>query len=200
MSFLQFSLRNLLVAVAFVAIAVTALLNANLWWTGGIWLLTIGLLVIAILAAIIRRGERQAFWMGFAIVGWLCIIAGSDWFPGLSGARRLPQQAFQFLHEHLPDTLRLPYIEVQTGKPVEGAGTSAPREISYYGSQDPRVTTALQWLAQQQPTFANNPRYVPLEQFQSIGEAIWTLLLALLGGIVARGIWRSEQKRPAAAA
>jgi cbb3-type cytochrome oxidase subunit 3 len=200
MSLLQFSLRHLLVAVACIALACTALLNANVWWAGYIWLFTIGLLVVAVLAAIFRRGERQAFWVGFAIAGWLCIVAGSDWFPALAGARQLPQQAMQFLHEKLPDRLRMPYIDEQTGRPVDGAAAPSPRVISYYGSQDPRVTTALTWLArqQQQPTFANNPSYVPLEQFQSIGEAIWTLLMALLGGIVARWLYRSEQRRQVA--
>ena len=200
MSFLQFSLRHLLVAVASIAVACTALLNANVWWVGGIWLCTIGLLVLALLAAIFRRGERQAFWVGFAIAGWLCIVAGSDWFPGLAGARKLPEQAMQFLHEKLPDRLRVPYIDEQTGQPVDDAVPQQPR-WSYYGRQDPQVTTALTWLARQQlqPTYAPNPRHVPLEHFQSIGGAIWTLLLALLGGFIARWLYRSEQARSKAA-
>lgn len=201
MSLLQFSLRHLLIAVAFVAVACTALLNANVWWVGGIWLITIGALVVGVLAAVFRRGERQAFWIGFAIVGWLCIAAGNDSLPGLSSAWQLPQQTVQFAYDRLPDELRMPYIEEQTGRPVDENNAPAPM-LSYYGSQEPSVANAIARLAatqQQQPTFAPNPQFIPPAYFRPIGEALWTLVLAMCGGLLARWIYRLEQARPAAA-
>jgi hypothetical protein len=198
-SLLQFSLRHLLIAVAFVAVACMALVSASPWWVRGSWLATVGVLFVAVLQAIFRRGERRSFWLGFAIAGWLCIVAGCDAFPGLRIVRQLPEQVMGYLHARLPNSLRMPFIDEQTGRPVDGA-VSWPPVISYYGPQDPRVKLGLSFLAQQQqPTFAPNPRHVPLDQFQSIGEAIWTLLMALLGGLIARWVYRSEQARASAA-
>jgi len=199
MSLLQFSLRHLLVAVAFVAIACVALLNANPWWVRGTWLAAVGLSFVAVLQAIFRRGERRAFWLGFAIAGWLCIVAGSDWFPGLRISRQLPQQILGFLYSRLPESIRLPTIEEPTGRSANGSLVFPP-STDDYASQDPRVTTGLVWLAQQQqPATAPNLRHVGFEYFEATGEALWTLLMALLGGLVARWIYRSEAARPAPA-
>jgi hypothetical protein len=195
----QFSMRQLLVAVAFAAVACTALVNTNPWWVRGSWLAAVGLSFVAVLQAIFRRGERRAFWLGFAIAGWLCIIAGCEVFPGLRIVRQLPEQVTGFLHAQLPDSLRMPFIEEQTGRPADGAFTPPPI-ISDDGPQDPRVKLSLELFAQQQqPTFAPNPRYLAADQFQSIGEAIWTVLVALLGGLIACWIYRSEAARPAPA-
>ena len=188
---MQFSLRHLLVSVAFVAVACTALLNANPWWVRGSWLVAVGLLFGAVVQALFRRGQRRAFWTGFAIAGWLCIVAGTNAFDGLRIVRQLPQQALAALYAQLPDALRMPYIEEQTGRLVDGETTLRQLELS--------TTLAFQAAQQQQPTFAPNPRHVSWEFFQSVGEAIWTLLAALLGGTVARWVYRSEQARSTAA-
>jgi hypothetical protein len=201
MSNIQFSLRHLLVAVAFVAVGCTALLNANPWWVRGSWLATVGLLFVAVVQAIFRRGERRAFWTGFAIAGWLCIVAATNAFDGLRVVRQLPEQAMGALYARLPDALRMPYIEEQTGRPVDGGASLPPSVTSYRPSPEEPTSTGLVWLAlqQQQPTFAPNPRHVGWEFFQSIGEAIWTLLVALVGGTIARWVYRSEQARSTAA-
>ena len=200
MSLIQFSLRHLLVAVAVVAVACTALLNANPWWVRGSWLVTIGLLFAAVLQAIFRRGERRAFWTGFAIAGWLCVIAGTSTIDGLRIVRQLPERALEALYARLPDALRMPYIDEQTGRPVDGGAVLPNPVISLKLSEQQQVSTSRAWLAlEQQPTFAPNPRLVGWEFFLSIGESIWTLLIALVGGMIARWIYRAEQARATAA-
>ena len=197
---MQFSLRHLLVSVAFVAVACTALLNANPWWVRGSWLVGVGLLFGAVVQALFRRGQRRAFWTGFAIAGWLCVVAGTNAFDGLRIVRQLPEQTLAGLYARLPDALRMPFIEEQTGRPVDG-GASLPSSVTGYtpSQQAFSFTLAFQAAQQQQPTFAPNPRHVSWEFFASIGEAIWTLLAALLGGTVARWVYRSEQARSTAA-
>ena len=70
----QFSLRNLLVAIAFVAIGCAALLNANAWWSSLMWAAVFVMLVLAILLTIQRREETRTFWGGFALSGGLYLL------------------------------------------------------------------------------------------------------------------------------
>lgn len=66
---LQFSLRNLLTAVAAVAVGTAALLNANEWWASVLWAIALVLLVFAGLAALFRREAQRAFWTGYLVAG-----------------------------------------------------------------------------------------------------------------------------------
>src|SRR3954453_23835653 len=66
---LQFSLRNLLIAVAFVAVGTAALLNANAWWSSLLWGAALSLLVFTGLAASYRQEAKRAFWGGYVLAG-----------------------------------------------------------------------------------------------------------------------------------
>ncbi|HEV7223457.1 MAG TPA: hypothetical protein VGN42_12195 [Pirellulales bacterium] len=66
----RFSLRGLLLLVAFVAICVGALHYAAQPFSDLVscgWLI---FLLVAILGAIYRSGENRAFWVGFCVFGW----------------------------------------------------------------------------------------------------------------------------------
>ncbi len=67
---LRFSLSSLLWFVVIVAITLAALVSPLGWWRTAFKATTLCCLFFAILAAIQRRGSRQSFWLGFAIVGW----------------------------------------------------------------------------------------------------------------------------------
>ena len=66
----QFSLRTLLVGVVFVAVSCGALLNANREWANSMLAVVLVMLLIGLIRWFVLRGRRQAFWSGFAIVGW----------------------------------------------------------------------------------------------------------------------------------
>src|SRR3954464_15888216 len=71
---LQFSLRNLLIAVAAVAVGTAALLNANEWWGGLLWGLALLLLVFAGLVTLYRRDAQRAFWSGYLVTSALYLF------------------------------------------------------------------------------------------------------------------------------
>src|SRR4029077_5536728 len=71
---LQFSLRNLLIAVAAVAVGTAALLNANEWWGGLLWGFALVLLVFAGLVTIYRRDGQRAFWSGYLMTSALYLL------------------------------------------------------------------------------------------------------------------------------
>ena len=71
---LQFSLRNLLIAVAAVAVGTAALLNANEWWGALLWGLALSLLVFAGLVTLYRRDGQRAFWSGYLVTSALYLL------------------------------------------------------------------------------------------------------------------------------
>ena len=67
-TFLQFSLRSVLLAVAFAAIGVAALVNASPWWLTAAVSLSLALLLAGVTLAINGKGPVRAFWTTF--VAW----------------------------------------------------------------------------------------------------------------------------------
>jgi hypothetical protein len=72
---MRFSLRWLLVAVAFIAVSVVVLLNANFYWARGMRSVLILSLSLAIVGGIFSQGKSRAFWSGFAICGWIQFVS-----------------------------------------------------------------------------------------------------------------------------
>lgn len=192
----QFTLRHLLVAVAFVAIGCTALINANGWWYCGVWMAAVALLIASVLLVIFRRGERQSFWIGFAAVGWLAVIGAMANLPPLSTVGQAPNQLTFWLYEQLPEVKRAQFINEQTGQPQ----MNVPYDPQYPPTAyRPPAQLGMRQLAlavaqQQYFTYAPNPRYIRADEFLSIGQALWTLLAAYLGGLVAQWIYRREHR------
>lgn len=66
----RFNLASMLGAISFVAVGIAALREANDQWDSGLFSLTLGLLLSAVLLAVHRTDARRAFWIGFALFGW----------------------------------------------------------------------------------------------------------------------------------
>lgn len=67
----QFSLWWLLGLTTFAAIGCLALANASGTWAMSLHSAMLGLLLVAILSAAFRDGPVRAFWVGFAVWGWI---------------------------------------------------------------------------------------------------------------------------------
>jgi hypothetical protein len=70
----SFSLASLLAAVSAISIGCAALAYPTQLWTSIISSLVLAALSLAVVAAVIFRGQSQAFWGGFAFAGWLFIV------------------------------------------------------------------------------------------------------------------------------
>src|SRR5262245_41528296 len=106
MSGLRFSIANLLVAVAIVAIGMVALNSPTNIVGGVLGFATIGLVLAAVLGAIYRTGESRAFWLGVAIFGgsyFVIIFSGA--FPVAAEHLREPLKAIRatFWTVRIPD-------------------------------------------------------------------------------------------------
>jgi hypothetical protein len=73
----RFSLKTLLVGVAFVALSIVATMNANYAWVVTLEMLAYFFLFTALVGAVFARDERRAFWIGCAISGWGFWLAGA---------------------------------------------------------------------------------------------------------------------------
>ena len=67
----RFHLGTLVILVLLLGVAFAALRESNDTWDSGIFSITLGMLLISILLAFHRTEKRQAFWLGFALFGWI---------------------------------------------------------------------------------------------------------------------------------
>jgi uncharacterized membrane protein YgcG len=70
----RFSLLSLLVLLAAAGWGAAALVNASELWVSLTFSATAGLLALAVLVAVFRRGGARAFAIGFAVCGWLYLL------------------------------------------------------------------------------------------------------------------------------
>ena len=79
---MRFSLRWLFVAVLLIAVSVVALLNASPYWVRGLRIAFLVFLTLAVIGGAFTKGAARAFWIGFAIAGWIYFRSeGLDRYP-----------------------------------------------------------------------------------------------------------------------
>jgi hypothetical protein len=72
----RFSLRWLLLFVAFVAVGTFSLRYASFFISGCLSVVWLLFLMVVILGAIYRRKQRRAFWLGCCVFGWCFAVYG----------------------------------------------------------------------------------------------------------------------------
>lgn len=70
----RFTLRQLFLWTAFVALGCVALRNASGTWASSMLGLALVILAASLLLAMFREGRQRAYWIGFATAGWLYVI------------------------------------------------------------------------------------------------------------------------------
>ena len=67
---LRFSIAGLMVVVLVAAIGLAAWRDPTETWNGVVFLLTCGVLTLAVVGVLCRGGAKQIWWLGFALFGW----------------------------------------------------------------------------------------------------------------------------------
>jgi hypothetical protein len=197
----RFSIRQLLLATAFIATGCCALLNASSWvaaaFLGGVTLL----LSAAVLFAIYRDGERRAYWIGFTVLGWtylfLCFsgflsASSLSWHGNitalLAGAiydRAYASQAVPAGSYIVPTVTYSPY---SSSSSYRSPASSMPNAYT----PSPAVGGGLvTWV----PAATQAPPGPDRESFLYVAHALWTLLIATCGGWLAAWLHRSRPKQ-----
>ena len=94
MSRIRFTLGTLLGIVLVLGVVLAALNESSDLWESGIFSVTLVVLLASILLAVHRTASRRAFWLGFALSGW--IYLGMSWVPSLE-SRLITTKALTFL-------------------------------------------------------------------------------------------------------
>lgn len=187
----RFSIATLMVVVLVCAVAAAALKNASDAWLGALLAITLLLLAISLVGTLHRRAARRAFWSGFAIFGWgYLTLAMGPWFAEQVGARLPTAQLLSYLHTKAhPDDLHAGVYDVMartvlTDDLVLSGKPSGSRTRVVYQPVSPGKVDL--WLGL---TGVTN-----LDQFLRVGHCLFALLLALLGGLIARWFYRTNRE------
>ena len=67
----RFALKHLLLATTLIAICAVALSTGTWFWTRVLFTLALAVNLGAVVAVLLLRGRQRAFWIGFAVFGWV---------------------------------------------------------------------------------------------------------------------------------
>jgi hypothetical protein len=194
------SIRAMLCVVAFIAVACVTLARANAMWASLTFTAALAAISFGLLAAIVRRGAKQAFWMGFALFGWLYIWLAhwpsdfSDFGAAATGPTpwRLQNDSSDTLAttqllvyaymEWLPRVREMPAPPVPPA-PIPGAFGGGLPNTGFGGFAGGGFPPA-------PPTYD----YPALHEFTRVGHSLFTVLLALVGGILAANLYRTRDQ------
>ena len=157
----RFRVRRLMGLVLAVSLGLAALRQADALWDSLTLAATFGTLLVAVLLAIHRRGERRAFWIGFALFGWAYLAM--TMIPSVEP--RLPtSRVLGYLDSFAPGRMtsfslenrgRFTYPQIKITD-----GTSAVGLVRAWGGNS--------------------------ENFVRIGHSLFALILAGIGGVISR--------------
>lgn len=188
---IRFSLTTLFVVVLFAAIGCAAFVNANDLWRQTIVTATVAALVIATLAAVVRQSQSRVFALGFAVTGWIYLVLV---FVSAFGLRDdlLTDKAVTGLFATIHGEQASQQQSVRTvAFPPVGTRVAAGETIMKLWD----VSTG-------QAVSANaGGQKVELKNFADIGHSLWVIIVACLGGVVARvlaGVKWQERETPSA--
>jgi hypothetical protein len=179
---IRFTIGGLLAVVLFLAVAIAALREATDLWDSGLFTLTAGLLVVAVLLVVHRTGRRRAFWLGFALVGGAYLIASL--IPPVE-SRLLTTKGLAFVDSKIPGrsfaftmTLRTP--NSGTANAIQAFALSQTG-----GSYRILSTTTGTFWAGVNGTSEN---------FVRIGHSLLALVLGFAGGRLSRGLFKRREE------
>ena len=197
-SLFQFRFRTLLMAVAFIALAITALMNASLAWSHDLYCAAIGLLTLAIPLACYRSGEKRAFWAGFALCGWVYLLVignlderpRTEWNQAVSRGPSANVPTSRLTHwvytKAYGDPAPGPNADVEAA--IQSLSLHQRQVVVAYPLTDLSGSMSLSTAVPIAGGAAARPR-PDWWYFLNVGHALWTILLACLGGLVVRGIF-----------
>ena len=83
----RFSIAGLMAVVLVSSLSLAALRSGSATWAGGLYLLTYGVLALAVVGAACRGASERAWWLGFALFGF-GYLKRASWYG--YGASELP--------------------------------------------------------------------------------------------------------------
>lgn len=201
----RFSIRQLLVWTAFVALACVALRNASPTWVAGLLGVTLVVLTAAVPLAIFRIEGNRAFWLGFAFFGWMYVLLlAYGWSLDPSTAQNNPLRPTAIVTSRLTSSgferifgateiaqTQYAAIAPTIAYTTDSNGNFIPTYTATPGNS-PALTGRLSLLIAGTKTLQTQPYH---DDFVNVAHAIWTILLAALGGWFTRWLYATRPVR-----
>lgn len=178
---IRFTISSLLIVVLFAGLGFAALREANEIWDSSIFSTTVGILVISTLPAVHRTEKRRAFWLGFALFGW--IYLGLSLVPSIE-SRLTTTRTLTYLDSKMP---RSSPVELTLELSVNnGNGTfeDVPTMTGWRSSKPSKP-----WPPSVLTGFSGTTG-----NFIRIGHSLLALIMALLGGYISRYHYASNRE------
>ncbi len=197
----HFSLGTLLLAVLFAGVAFAALKSPSETWASALFTLAVAVLLVATLGAVHRRERGRAYWLGFALFGWVYLILSV-----------VPETAHRLATTGLLDAL-FDRVHGRSGRVVSvdfsrqgrrlgqrGGGLNSVHSVafspdgSHVATQGVGFTNVRVW-----DVSTGKPLSVASadpEGFRQVGHSLLALLIALVGGRVSLHLHESRERRP----
>jgi hypothetical protein len=173
---IRFSIAALMGLVLVAAIGLAALRNGSETWAGVMLILTCGVLALAVVGVFCGAPSDRSWWLGFAIFGW-GYLALAFWSLNHSGSPRLPTLVWLAT---LDKKLGLTPHGAEFGSGMGGMMGGGMRSVDTYALQP--VFGAVEFGG-----FAGNASGLGGGMsYAQIGHCLWALLVATVGGIMAR--------------
>lgn len=190
----RFSIASLLGLILFVAVGIAALRAASGPWDSAMFGLTMLILMSSILLVVHRRGDRRAFWVGFALFGWI-YLAGSL-IPPIEG--RFPtSKALAWLASKRPrpDFAGIAFADFDTDGSLDLFVASQADASRINGSvRSARTHPTVNWISGNHliervwaggiPTGTS----ATTANFLRIGHSLIALVMACVGGLLSRSM------------
>jgi hypothetical protein len=177
----RYSIGTLLLMVLFAGVAFAPLKSPSELWASALFTLAVAFLLVAVLLAVHRRVRARAYWLGFALFGWVYLILNlvPESAPRLATTGLL-DALFARVHEHGHDgrIIWLAYSPQGDRLIPRGGGPT---------------TTQLWETTTGKPL---NVTSVKPEGFRLVGHSLITLLIACVGGWVSRRLHEAQDRKP----
>jgi hypothetical protein len=181
------TIAGLLSLVLFLALGFAALRQATDLWDSAVVSATLVVLSASVLLTVHRTESKRAFWLGFALLGW--IYFGASWIPAIE-AHLLTTKGLAYLDSQVPgrDTATLLTMNMNL---VPKPGTGGYQTFAFSGTGS---SPALGAPVAVQVLNANTGAVLigssgTTENFLRIGHSILALVFAYVGGHFSRWLF-----------
>ena len=183
----RFNIANLVTIIFILGVGLAALRESSDLWDSGVFTLTIGVLLISILLAAHRTESRRAFWIGFALFGW--VYLGLSLVPSIE-SRLMTTKGLHYLDSKVPGRyLEISIIEVSGSG--SGPSNNQVQNVAILEEGKQQVSSipgqVKTWQVPARTAFSGWRG--TKENFIRIGHSIFALIMGWLGGQFSRRLY-----------